>query len=107
MMIENPEKRMPASHSELTRRIVRRAPASFAVPGPDAAVLVAAALDPDALDPAVFDPDQELKRALGRPGLPVTLFVAADGSVRATDVSGALTLDTLRALAGAHLGYAP
>jgi thiol-disulfide isomerase/thioredoxin len=57
--------------------------------------------------PAVFDPESTLKRALGRPGLPVTLFVAADGSVRATDVSGALTVERLRALAGEHLGYAP
>jgi thiol-disulfide isomerase/thioredoxin len=54
--------------------------------------------------PAVFDPDRRLLRELGRPGLPVTLFVAADGSVRATDVSGALTLEKVRALATQHLG---
>jgi thiol-disulfide isomerase/thioredoxin len=42
--------------------------------------------------PSVFDPDRTLLRELGRPGLPVTLFVAADGSVRATDVSGSLTV---------------
>jgi len=55
--------------------------------------------------PAVFDPEQALKRALGQPGIPVTLFVAADGTVRATDVSGALTLERVRELAGEHLGY--
>lgn len=57
--------------------------------------------------PAVFDPGSTFKAALGRPALPVTLFVAADGSVRATDVSGELTLETVRALASEHLGYAP
>jgi len=54
--------------------------------------------------PTVFDPDKQLQRALGRNALPVTLFVAADGSVRATDTSGALTLEKLRGLARDHLG---
>ena len=54
--------------------------------------------------PNVFDPDATLRKALGRTSLPVTVFVAADGSIRATDVSGKLTLETLRALATEHLG---
>jgi thiol-disulfide isomerase/thioredoxin len=54
--------------------------------------------------PAVFDPDRKLLRALGRNALPVTLFVGADGSIRAVDMSGALTLDKLRGLARDHLG---
>ena len=66
-----------------------------------------AAIDYGVRFPAVFDPDQALKRALGLPGLPVTLFVAADGTVRATDVTGALTVERLRALAAEHLGYMP
>jgi thiol-disulfide isomerase/thioredoxin len=57
--------------------------------------------------PAVFDAHRELQSALGRTVLPVTVLVASDGSVRATDVSGALTLEKLRALATEHLGYAP
>jgi thiol-disulfide isomerase/thioredoxin len=54
--------------------------------------------------PTVFDPDGQLKRALGRVGMPITVFVAADGSIRAVDMSGALTLEKLRALAHDHLG---
>jgi thiol-disulfide isomerase/thioredoxin len=54
--------------------------------------------------PTVFDSDRQLQRALGRNALPVTLFVAADGSVRAIDTSGALTLEKLRGLAQEHLG---
>ena len=57
--------------------------------------------------PSVFDPNQQLLNALGRNALPVTLFVAADGSIRAVDVSGALTLDKLRTLARDHLGVTP
>ncbi len=54
--------------------------------------------------PSVFDPDRTLAAALGRMTLPVTLFVDADGAVRATDVSGSLTLEKLRALTRDHLG---
>ena len=57
--------------------------------------------------PSVFDPDRQLLRALGRTALPVTLFVAADGSIRAVDMSGALTLDKVRALARDQLGVNP
>jgi thiol-disulfide isomerase/thioredoxin len=57
--------------------------------------------------PTVFDPDRQLQQALGRNVLPITLFVAADGSVRAIDTSGALTLDKLRGLARDHLGISP
>jgi thiol-disulfide isomerase/thioredoxin len=55
--------------------------------------------------PSVFDPSRTLQRRLGLAVLPMTLFVAADGTVRATDVSGSLTLETLRSLAASHLGY--
>ncbi len=54
--------------------------------------------------PSVFDPDQQLQKALGRNVLPVTLFVAEDGSIRAIDSTGALNLDKLRTLARDHLG---
>jgi thiol-disulfide isomerase/thioredoxin len=54
--------------------------------------------------PTVFDPDAQLKRALGRVALPITVFVGADGSIRAIDMSGALTLEKLRGLARDHLG---
>jgi thiol-disulfide isomerase/thioredoxin len=54
--------------------------------------------------PTVFDPDSTLLKALGRNALPVTLIVAADGSVAATDVSGALTRDELHALVSENLG---
>ncbi len=57
--------------------------------------------------PNVFDEDGRLQAELGRTGLPITVFVAADGAVVATDVSGALTLEKLRALATSHLGLAP
>lgn len=54
--------------------------------------------------PNVFDPDRQLLNALGRNALPVTLFVSADGSLEAIDMSGALTVEKLRALARDHLG---
>jgi thiol-disulfide isomerase/thioredoxin len=54
--------------------------------------------------PSVFDPDRKLQNALGRNVLPVTLFVSADGSIRAVDASGTLNLDKLRTLARDHLG---
>jgi thiol-disulfide isomerase/thioredoxin len=57
--------------------------------------------------PTVFDPDGQLKRALGRNVMPITVFVAADGSMRAIDTSGALTLEKLRGLARDHLGISP
>jgi thiol-disulfide isomerase/thioredoxin len=56
--------------------------------------------------PSVFDSDRALLSALGRNAIPVTLFVDADGVVRHIDVSGALTLPTLRALAEKHLAIA-
>ena len=54
--------------------------------------------------PTVFDPERQLQRALGRPVMPITVFVADDGSIRAIDTSGALTLEKLRGLARDHLG---
>ncbi len=54
--------------------------------------------------PTVFDPDKQLQRALGRSALPITVFVAADGSIQAVDTSGALTLEKLRGLARDYLG---
>ena len=57
--------------------------------------------------PTVFDPDRQLQRALGRPVMPITVFVSADGSIRAIDTSGALTLEKLRGLARDHLGISP
>jgi thiol-disulfide isomerase/thioredoxin len=54
--------------------------------------------------PAVFDPDRTVLSALGRNAIPVTLFVDAAGTVRHSDVSGALRPEKLRALAAEHLG---
>jgi hypothetical protein len=55
MMIENPEKRMPASQSELTRRIDWRGLPPFAVArGVFAAGVVVADFDPVALAPPDF-----------------------------------------------------
>jgi thiol-disulfide isomerase/thioredoxin len=54
--------------------------------------------------PAVFDPDQRLKRALRRPGMPLTLFVDARGRVAHLDESGALGPNALDRLAERHLG---
>jgi thiol-disulfide isomerase/thioredoxin len=54
--------------------------------------------------PNVFDPESTLQKALGRNGLPVTLLVTADGSVAATDVSGALTREKLHALVSENIG---
>jgi thiol-disulfide isomerase/thioredoxin len=56
--------------------------------------------------PAVFDPDRRLLSALGRNALPVTVFVAADGTVQHIDVSGALSLSTVDLLAARYLGVA-
>ena len=60
--------------------------------------------DFDVSYPSVFDPDKQLQRALGRTALPITLFVAADGTIRAVDMTGALTLPKLRTLAHDQLG---
>jgi len=54
--------------------------------------------------PSLFDPDRALAAALGRNTLPVTLIVAADGSIAATDVSGALTVEELRRLVSENIG---
>jgi thiol-disulfide isomerase/thioredoxin len=57
--------------------------------------------------PQVFDPGKSLQTGLGRGVLPITIFVSADGSVRHTDTSGALTLERLRELASQHLELRP
>jgi thiol-disulfide isomerase/thioredoxin len=54
--------------------------------------------------PNLFDPDDELRRALGRPYLPITLFVDAEGRVRHLDQSGALDDAELADLVERHLG---
>jgi hypothetical protein len=45
-----------------------------------------------------------LLKALGRPGIPITLFVDQNGVVRHLDMSGSLTYDKVTALASDHLG---
>lgn len=52
----------------------------------------------------LFDPQQTLLNALGLTGLPATVVVAADGSIVATDLTGALTLEKLRALVSENIG---
>jgi hypothetical protein len=54
--------------------------------------------------PNLYDPQSSLKNALGVAALPATLIVAADGSIVATDVSGTLTLEELRALVSENIG---
>jgi thiol-disulfide isomerase/thioredoxin len=54
--------------------------------------------------PSVWDPDRTLLKALGRPGIPITLFVDAQGVVRHLDMSGSLTYDKISTLAADHLG---
>jgi thiol-disulfide isomerase/thioredoxin len=63
-----------------------------------------AGIDFGARYPNLFDPEQSLQRALGIPALPATLIVAADGSIVATDLSGTLTLEDLRALVSENIG---
>jgi thiol-disulfide isomerase/thioredoxin len=54
--------------------------------------------------PAVTDPQGTLLRSMGQNALPVTLFVAADGTVTHVDRSGRLDLPTLEGLARRYLG---
>ena len=53
--------------------------------------------------PSVFDPGSTFKAELGVAGLPATLFVGADGTVRHTEAASGLTLERLRELAAEHL----
>lgn len=54
--------------------------------------------------PNLIDPDDELRVALERPYLPITLFVDAQGTVRHIDMSGALDDAELADLVERHLG---
>lgn len=53
--------------------------------------------------PSVVDPDGALRKSLARPGLPVTVFVAGDGSVAGVYSGPALSYDQLLALVSEHL----
>jgi len=53
--------------------------------------------------PSVVDPDGALRKSLARPGLPVTVFVAGDGSVADVYSGPALSYDQLLALVSEHL----
>ena len=53
--------------------------------------------------PTLFDPDQQLLTALGKVALPVTVFIAADGS-RELYTGKALDKPTLGALVRTHTG---
>lgn len=64
---------------------------------------VAAARDLAVTFPNVYDRDGRVQRALGRNGLPVTVFVDARGRVRHVH-TGPLDRATLRRLVGTHLG---
>jgi thiol-disulfide isomerase/thioredoxin len=57
--------------------------------------------------PNLADADDELRRALGRQVIPITLFVDAAGRIRHLDTSGALDDATLATLAQRHLGVMP
>ncbi|HEX6970464.1 MAG TPA: TlpA disulfide reductase family protein [Micromonosporaceae bacterium] len=54
--------------------------------------------------PNLFDPDDELRRELGRPVLPITLFVDGAGQVRHVEASGALDDAELAERIEQHLG---
>lgn len=54
--------------------------------------------------PNVFDAAGELRRALGRATLPVTVFVAGDGKLAHVYSGPPLTAETLRDLIDNHLG---
>lgn len=54
--------------------------------------------------PNLFDPDRRLQAALGLNVLPATIVVDFDGSIVATDVSGALTVEELRTLVSENIG---
>ncbi len=55
--------------------------------------------------PTLFDPDEALRRGLGRTGLPITVFVDADGYVRHVyQASAVLNRSTLDELTREHLG---
>jgi thiol-disulfide isomerase/thioredoxin len=54
--------------------------------------------------PNLFDPDKKLQQAVNAPGLPMTIFLDAHGSVKHTDATGALTAEKLSALATQYLG---
>jgi thiol-disulfide isomerase/thioredoxin len=66
---------------------------------------VSAAEDFGITFPALFDPDQVLRRGLGRTGLPMTLFVDGHGRLRHVyQSSELLTLSSLEDLTRQHLG---
>jgi hypothetical protein len=65
---------------------------------------VAYAADRDLPFGSLSDPDGRLLRALRRPGLPVTVFLAADGGVADVYQGRPLTDATLRTLVRDKLG---
>lgn len=54
--------------------------------------------------PNLFDPDERLRRALGRPFVPMTLLVDEQGRIRHLDATGALDDAELADLLARHLG---
>lgn len=54
--------------------------------------------------PSVFDPDGASRAALGVPGPPVTLFVAADGTVAHRHIGEIRSAGQLQQLMASHLG---
>jgi thiol-disulfide isomerase/thioredoxin len=54
--------------------------------------------------PALFDRDGSLLHAIGRAGLPVTLFIDASGRLRHIATGGTLTVSTLESLCRQWLG---
>lgn len=54
--------------------------------------------------PVLFDQGESLRRGLERNGIPLTVFLDADGRVRHVDASGALDDDRLATLVREHLG---
>jgi thiol-disulfide isomerase/thioredoxin len=100
----------PPCRAELPafERLGQRAAGKLHVVGVDTKDTRAAAQstgeDLDFTFPTLFDPDERLRLALGRNGLPMTLFVDADGRVRHVYQSAALDDAALGALVERHLG---
>jgi cytochrome c biogenesis protein CcmG/thiol:disulfide interchange protein DsbE len=62
------------------------------------------AADAGATIPGAFDGTAEVMTSLGVKGLPLTAFVAADGSVAHVELGGITSLDEFEELVATHLG---
>jgi cytochrome c biogenesis protein CcmG/thiol:disulfide interchange protein DsbE len=97
------------SEMPLFQRLHEQAGARLRVIGvdfddPQAAEAIAFAADLGMTYPQLADPDTLLKAPVGVPGLPVTLFVAADGTIAGRQIGPVDSYDQLTQLVSADLG---